>query len=237
MLSFSKYFCGFDAANGRAVGTRPAVSALKKDEASLLPSIETSRLPNRHSIRLPDFDYSRTGVYFVTIDTVGQAHLFGRVTNSQMILNDLGTIADECWNRIPDHHPGTDLCDYIVMPNHVHGLIVLSGNEKEADTAGRVPTGLAPKKESYSKPTKNSIPTIIRSYKSSVSKLVHEEFPGRFEKIWQSRYYERVIRDQKELEAAINYIKSNPANWEAKRQEFAFEGNFQSKRKTRANLV
>jgi REP element-mobilizing transposase RayT len=185
------------------------ISALKN-------AMETRKHPDRRSIRLPEFDYSGAGVYFITICADGKLPIFGNVIKGSIILNDVGVIAQNCWCSIPDHFPNANLYDYIVMPNHVHGLIALI-SDKKADTACRVPTAGDYNKESFSGPTNKSIPTIIRSYKSAVSKLAHEQFPGRFAKIWQSRYYEHVIRDDKQLVAAVNYIKANPSNWEAKR--------------------
>jgi putative transposase len=177
--------------------------------------MEPRKFPNRRSIRLPQFDYSRDGVYFVTIDTFGKGLLFGNVINGEMILNEMGLIADMCWQQIPNHFTQAKLYDYIVMPNHVHGLIALLNDEK-TDTAWRVPTVSVRNWESFSRPTSNSIPTIIRSYKSAVSRLIRMKFPVQGERIWQSRFFERVIRNERELKAAIDYIKCNPANWESK---------------------
>jgi putative transposase len=86
--------------------------------------------PQRHhrrSIRLGGYDYSRAGAYFVTIVTYRRERLFGEVVNGDMGLNELGIIADECWRAIPEHFPHVDLGAHIVMPNHVHGIIVVTG--------------------------------------------------------------------------------------------------------------
>lgn len=172
------------------------------------------QFPDRRTIRLQEFDYSKDGIYFVTIDTYEKRLLFGNVHNCEMMLNDLGRIAQDCWRSIPDHFRNAGLNEYIVMSNHLHGLVVLLGKE-EADTACRVPTTDNLKQEAFSKPTTGSIPTIIRSFKSAVTKLIHERYPSQMDTIWQSRYYERVIRNEKELIAAINYLRDNPIKWHA----------------------
>jgi putative transposase len=183
-------------------------------------------LPERHSIRLSGFDYSRMAVYFITIDTDGRIPIFGKICKDAMILNDFGKIAEKCWLDIPKHFPAATLNEYIVMPNHIHGLIGLTGEAdtvsiikadtaiiNKTDTACRVPTDKKNKIETFSKPTVRSIPTIIRSFKSAVTKLMHEQFPGRYGKIWQPRYYEHIVRSERELNAIIDYIRANPANW------------------------
>ncbi len=183
--------------------------------------IENHSLPHRHTIRLPEFDYSRDGVYFITIDAFDKGAVFGDVFKGKMFLSEPGLVADECWRQIPGHFPKTSLYDYVVMPDHLHGLIAIlneregDGHNLKTDTACRVPTE---GKEVFSHPTQGSIPTVVRSYKSAVTKLVHERFPSKMEKVWQSRYYERVIRNERELREAISYIRSNPANWEERRQ-------------------
>jgi hypothetical protein len=83
---------------------------------------------HRRSIRLPNYDYSQSGAYFITIVTYQRALLFGKIVNAEMQLNDFGKIADECWRAIPEHFPNLELGAYIVMPNHVHGIIIIMEN-------------------------------------------------------------------------------------------------------------
>ncbi|OGC91351.1 MAG: hypothetical protein A2W25_09240 [candidate division Zixibacteria bacterium RBG_16_53_22] len=174
--------------------------------------MENINYPNRHTIRLQGFDYSKNGVYFINISTVQKICIFGKIIKGEMVLNDIGIEAERCWNEIPVHFRDVALLEHRVMPNHVHGIIVIKYIRK-ADTACRVPTG--GRFESFSKPTVNSIPTIIRSYKSAVTKAVNQKFPKMESRIWQPRYYERIIHNYKELQNVINYIKTNPANWES----------------------
>src|SRR5215203_7297939 len=123
---------------------------------------------HRRSIRLKDYDYSQAGGYYVTIVVQGRECLFGEIVKREMFLNDFGKIADECWRSIPDHFPFVELGAYVVMPNHVHGIIVITDN-------GRGAALLRP----YNHPDINDNPhkinvkpgslgAIVRSYKSAV---------------------------------------------------------------------
>ncbi len=167
---------------------------------------------HRKSIRLPGYDYSQAGAYYVTIVTHQRNCLFGEVVNGEMVLNDFGKIADECWRAIPDHFPVVELGAYMVMPNHVHGIIVITDN-------GRGAALLRP----YDQPDINDNPykinvkpgslgAIVRSYKSAVSYRIHKEHNATG--IWQRNYYEHIIRDQTDLQNKTDYIEANPMLWD-----------------------
>jgi REP element-mobilizing transposase RayT len=162
------------------------------------------------AIRLKDFDYYKQGIYFITVCANRRLEIFGIIEDRQSILSGAGQVADAWWREIPHHFPNASLLDHIVMPNHLHGLIYLRGNEN--GTACRASTDK--NSESYGMPIRGSLPTIIRSYKSAVTKLMHERFPESPKRIWQPGYYEHIIRDEEELKYTINYIEANPANWE-----------------------
>ena len=123
-----------------------------------------------------------------------------------MLLNKYGAIAKSEWLRTENLRDNVRLDEYVMMPNHVHGIIEL---KESRDTARRVPA-----KEKFGKPTKNSIPTIIRSYKSAVTKQINElnNQPG--DKVWQRNYYDHIIRNRKDLNRIRKYIRDNPENWE-----------------------
>ena len=160
----------------------------------------------RRSIRLPDYDYTQAGTYFVTICAQGRRCLFGEVVDGEMLLNPFGRIAHQCWMSLPDHFVRLSLDEAVVMPNHVHGIFCIV--EDGRGTACRAPT-----MERFAQPVSGSIPTIIRSFKSAVTRAINQlrNTPGT--PIWQSNYYERVIRDDKELAAIRQYIVGNPAKW------------------------
>jgi REP element-mobilizing transposase RayT len=169
------------------------------------------------ALRLKGYDYSKPGIYFITICTKDRQELFGKVENCRSILNNIGLVAGECWMEVPRHFPNASLMDYIVMPDHLHGLICL--NEKEDGTIYRASTEKA---KSFGKPIIGSIPTIIRAYKAAVTRIINRnnsKSRGKIHRapIWQPGYYEHIIRDEEELNYTINYIKSNPSNWETER--------------------
>ena len=102
---------------------------------------------HRRSIRIKEYDYSSGGAYFVTIVTWRRDCLFGEIVNGEMVLNALGKIADECWCAIPEHFPHVELGAYVVMPNHVHGIIVISNGESTSNVAVGATQWVAPTAE------------------------------------------------------------------------------------------
>jgi putative transposase len=160
---------------------------------------------HRRSIRLKEYDYTLEGGYFITIVSMGHHSIFGNIDNNKAILNDLGKIVNKCWQNMPDHFNNITVEPFIVMPNHIHGIVTIY------DDDGRGTIYRAPTMEKYGRPTVGSIPTIIRTYKAAVSRNARREL-GIID-IWQRNYYERVIRDRLELENISSYIISNPENW------------------------
>ncbi len=120
-----------------------------------------------------------------------------------MRLSEMGRIADEHWRSIPDHFPQVELGAYVIMPDHVHGIFVLNG---EGNTMVRNPA-----QEQFQKPVKGSIPTIIRTYKASVTHRIQKELHSTG--IWLTNYYEHVIRSAGEYERITKYIEANISRW------------------------
>ena len=147
----------------------------------------------------------------MTICTRGKSCIFGYVKNAQMNLNHPGKIAEQCLLETPDHIPNSEIFESIVMPNHIHAIVLLHEIEDDEKTgkACHAPTGGV-----FGKPKPRSISTIVGSYKSAVAKIINMQFPNLYKNVWQRGFFERVIRDEKELRAIVDYIKSNPANWE-----------------------
>ena len=208
---------------------------------------------HRRSIRLQGYDYTQAGVYFITIVIYQRENLFGEIVNGEMHLNALGKMAQREWERLPQRFKTIELDEFIIMPNHAHGIIVITvirrgtaetGNnanellsrraptqpfdQPNPGTAGleqdvealmsrRAPTGNddhIPTREQFGKPVPGSIPTILRSYKSAVTLRAHRMREGTTGPVWQRDYYERVIRNERELNATRQYIQDNPLNWE-----------------------
>ncbi len=166
---------------------------------------------HRRSIRLPGYDYSQPGAYFITICTHNREYLFGDVADGKMILNEFGNVAQQCWLEIPQHFKHVKLDAYVIMPNHVHGIIFIVGSRHHNVGARHaVPLQF----EQFGKPVPGSIATIIRSYKSAVSKQINQirQTPGM--PVWQRNYYEHIIRNEMDLHRIRQYIMNNPKNWE-----------------------
>mgnify|MGYP005856786213 CR=1 FL=1 len=163
----------------------------------------------RRSIRLEGYDYRWPGAYFITICTKRRVCLFGEVVAGEMHLNEVGRTVEGCWLRIPDHFPGVELDAFVVMPNHVHGILVITGSWD-------VPWGThaSPLRTHPTGPQARSIGAIMGSFKSATTRCInkHRATPGA--RIWQRNYYEHVIRDQQSLERLRQYIQDNPARWE-----------------------
>ena len=173
--------------------------------------------PDRHhrrSIRLKGYDYTLPGAYFVTINTWHRVHLFGKVVDGQMQLSEYGEIVAACWAETPTHFAHVELDAFVVMPDHVHLVVILTDSEGTACRA--LTTGHTP---AFGKPISGSCPTIIRSLKSAVTKRINElrNTPGA--PVWQRNYYgamqasRRIIRSDRELDAVRRYIQDNPAAW------------------------
>lgn len=169
---------------------------------------------HRRSIRLKGYDYSQEGAYYVTIVTWRRDFLFGEVVSGEMKLNQRGQIADACWREIPNHFPHVELGAYVIMPNHMHGIIVINPtgeNRIVANTSQSVgarhasplrPRGVPP----------NSLGAIVGSFKSAVTKRIGRELNETG--VWQRNYYEHIIRDEKDLQNKTDYIEANPRLWD-----------------------
>ena len=155
--------------------------------------------------RLKSFDYTQPGAYFITINAFYKNNFFGKLSNNFVSLNKFGCIASESWKEIPIHFSNIQLDEFIIMPNHLQGIIWIIPS---GDTACCVSTEYQSEVyEIFGKPVKNSIPTIIRSYKSAVTRLIHQQNPDL--RIWQSNYFEHVIRNNDDLEKTREYILFN----------------------------
>ncbi|MFZ0522664.1 MAG: transposase [Candidatus Acidiferrales bacterium] len=171
---------------------------------------ESPDLPNRRSVRLRAFDYSQLGSYFITIQTHRGKHIFGKIISGQMKLSAVGQAVSECWLGIPDHFGGVELEEYVVMPNHVHGIIMIRARARHAVPL-RTRTEHA---EAFGHPRPASVPTIVRSFKSAATQHARKILGQQEVQIWQRSYFERVIRSPQEFRKIRKYILLNPARWE-----------------------
>jgi putative transposase len=166
-------------------------------------------LPSRRSVRLPEFDYAKVGMYFVTICAFERRCIFGEICGNKTVLSPIGQIISACWIEIPQHFPHAKIETYVVMPNHLHGIVTIHSKRVDANPQAKTATAI----ESIGKPTPGSIPTIIRSFKAAASKRARESEYAKVESIWQRGYYEHVLRNTKEYVEITNYILQNSARW------------------------
>ena len=194
------------------------------------------------SARLKKWDYRNDATYFITICTQGRECFFGGITDGKMNLSAIGIIADVLWYEITNHAKNVELGAFVVMPNHIHGILILNGNDipktenilidhvGENDCDGAIVETLhatslqstnatslpqtppSQKNEFMSNisPKSGSVSTILRSYKSAVTK--HSHRLG-FDFGWQERFYDHIIRDEQSFQTITEYIINNPSKW------------------------
>jgi len=176
--------------------------------------VKTHFAPQRHhrrSIRLKGYDYTQAGAYFVTVCTWNRQCLFGKVVDGEMRLDGRGEIVHQEWLRTAKMRPGVQLDAFVVMPNHIHGIIIITDDRR--GTLQRAPTA-----EQFGRPTSNSIPTIVRLFKSAVTKRINNARGTPGMPVWQRNYYEHVIRNERSLDRIRRYIVENPLRWHLDRE-------------------
>lgn len=147
----------------------------------------------RRSIRLPEYDYAQPGAYFVTIVTHDREFLLGTVAGCEVQLNNCGEAVRHAWLELPQHYPCVCLDEFVVMPNHVHGIVVIGS----APNASR----------------RHRLSEIVRGFKTFASRRVNgiRATPG--VPVWQRNYYEHIVRDNPEFDRVRAYVAANPARW------------------------
>lgn len=166
------------------------------------------------SVRLKNWDYRNNGAYFITINTGNRKHFFGEIINSEMQLSPIGEYAQNFWMEIPKHFPFVELGNFVVMPNHTHGILIINNVKSlhcyDMDKSLHCNDSTGNQYFSDISPKSGSISTIVRSYKSVVSKharLLNPEFN------WQPKFHDHIIRNSESFERIQNYIENNPSNW------------------------
>jgi len=195
-------------------------------------SLFRNRFRNESS-RLPGYGYSKSGVYFITICTIKHECYFGKIIDRQMVLSEPGKIAFQKWFEIPYHFPIVILDEFVVMPNHIHGIIIIkpaivvgtlhatslqqtnATSLQQTNAMSLQQTNVTSQQNqpvknefmSFISPKSGSLSSIVRSYKSAVTKNLHTMEPG-FS--WQPRFYDHIIRSDRELNRIRRYIINNP---------------------------
>jgi REP element-mobilizing transposase RayT len=148
--------------------------------------------PRRRNPRLAGRNYSDAGVYFVTICVDGKHELLSSIHDSNVSLTEIGSIVDREWRHIPNAFPQTTIDEYVVMPNHLHGILVIGGTTDRKITLGN----------------------IIRQFKARVTNALRNELNEHELGLWQGRYHDHIIRGSDDLDRIRHYIRQNPASWE-----------------------
>ncbi|MFA5388897.1 MAG: transposase [Candidatus Omnitrophota bacterium] len=158
-------------------------------------------MPYRKCNRIPKYDYSRNGYYFVTICTKHRQEWFGNIQNDIMELNEYGQIVRKQWVWLLEQYNYVKLDKFTIMPNHMHGILIISGDARDVGT-GR----------DLSLQKTKSLSGLIGAFKTTSSKLIHMAGLKGFH--WQRSFYDRVIRNEKELTQICEYIINNPKQWD-----------------------
>ena len=167
----------------------------------------------RREQRLPDYDYRSAGAYYLTLCTYNRRHLFGVIKGERVRLSPFGYIVEHEWRRSEVIRSEVHLDEYIIMPNHMHAIVFLTG---EADHELHVgATGRSPLRRSGPKP--RSLGALIGGFKSSVTRRIRQLSKNSDITVWQRNYYERVIRHNTELKHIRRYIRTNPTRWQEDR--------------------
>ena len=167
-----------------------------------MPKAYTPELHRRRTIRLRDYNYKQNGAYFVTICVRNKECVLGSIIKGKMILSEIGKIVFDYWFEIPKHFQNVKLDEFCVMPNHIHGILLLNNVGVQ---------NFEPLRNKFQHIIPKSIGSIIRTYKTAVT---HWSKQNDYNFFWQRNYYNHIIRNENELNEIREYINNNPLKWE-----------------------
>lgn len=165
------------------------------------------------STRKPNWDYSSSGWYFVTICTYHRIEWFGEIINKEMILSQCGQTIDKWWRKLPTKFEHIEINEYIIMPNHFHGIITI--NPVETDPRVRLKTG----RDAHMGASLHDVVGWFKTMTTNeyIQNVKNKNWKPFHKHIWQTRYHDRIIRDEFEYSAKVEYILNNPARWDEDR--------------------
>ncbi len=180
-----------------------------------------SRLFHHRSIRPPEFDYTRSGAYYVTLVTQDRVERFGDLAGGEMRLNPLGKIVAATWNCLPAHFP-IQLDAWVIMPNHFHAILWICEDDRnvrakhsaKAIGSGDTQPGRMPRPSPAAGTKSGSLNAIAQNFKSVTTRKVNAYLKTAGQPLWQRNYYEHVIRDDEDLDRIRLYIQTNPLYWD-----------------------
>lgn len=198
-----------------ATGGSPVQTGASPLQTGGSPSPPAGSLARR-SIRLKGYDYSQAGAYFVTICTHNRQCLFGDILDGEMRLNDAGWVVANEWIKTPVIRNEIELDEWVVMPNHFHGILVITDSAPDRHCMGDG-RGTGDRRVAPTGPQPRSVGAVMAGFKSAVTKRINEcrQTPGA--KLWQRNYWEHIVRNEPELSRIREYIHNNPAQWEMDR--------------------
>lgn len=180
-----------------------------------------SQIHRRRSIRLKNYDYSQAGAYFITLCAYNREHLFGEIVEGNMVLSAYGKIASDEWSKTSEIRPHVSLDVFVIMPNHMHGIIIIGTGEGNLALSHSAKEGECHSPQSGSinkgecnsplRSPSNTIGAIVRGYKSAVTKQINLLGPGTV--VWQRNYYEHIIRNEQAYQTISEYVINNPLKW------------------------
>ena len=161
------------------------------------------------STRYPKWDYGRNGIYFITICTKNREMYFGKIEYGKMNLSEIGKIANKCFIEISDHFPFVKMGEFTIMPNHIHGIIIIDKKNNKSGSQD-LPINQPSKTKNKFGPQSQNLGSIIRGFKIGVKKFATM---NNIDFGWQSRFHDHIIRDKPEYNRIEKYIIDNPGNW------------------------
>jgi putative transposase len=169
----------------------------------------------RHSMRLQGYDYAEEGVYFITVVTHHREALFGSVVDGEMGLNEFEKIVELTWHDLKRHNANIDLDEFVVMPNHVHGIIQLFEPSNILAGEGLEPSPISERAGNRSTPTGKRLLLceIVRQFKTFSAKRINQRRGTPGVPVWQRSFYDHIICGERDYENIASYILMNPQNW------------------------
>ena len=168
------------------------------------------------STRLQNWNYSWPAFYSVTICTKNMDHHFGEIINGQMVLNECGRIVDEYWRKCFEFYDGCKIDEYVVMPNHFHGIMrIVRGDTRTVETIHELSLHKYRNNDICARMIRRKmiLPKFIGRFKMKTAKMINEKQNVVGRSVWQSRYYDKIIHTEEELERVRHYIRDNPEKW------------------------
>ncbi len=164
--------------------------------------------PNKHhrrSIRLTGYDYTQAGAYFITLVVSDRECLLGEIVGGEIQINDYGRIVEAEWSRLPTRFQILEIGPAVIMPNHFHAIFRLRDSSVSDDNH---------RERRFGTMIPDSVPSIVRSFKSSITLRINSMMKSPGQVFWQRNYYERIIRDPDEYDRISHYVENNPFHWE-----------------------